>query len=155
VVALKRIQPRQVNHEESRRRFLREAEVTAQLEHPGIVPVHGLVHDADGQPSYAMRFVQGESLKDACDRYHGSASTPPTEPDALARAGSPSLARPAQSQAQRRLAFRQLLNHFVATCNAVAYAHSKGIIHRDLKPANILLGQFGETLVVDWGLAKV
>jgi serine/threonine protein kinase len=136
-VALKRIQPRHGHQEESRRRFLREAEITARLEHPGIVPVHGLVHDVDGQPCYAMRFVEGETLKEAGDRFHAP------EAHGLQRVGF------------APLRFRQLLNHFVAACNAVAYAHSKGIIHRDLKPANILLGRFGETLVVDWGLAKV
>src|SRR5207245_1652028 len=109
-------------------RFLREAEITARLEHPGIVPVHGLVRDADGQPAYAMRFVEGQTLKQAIDAYY---------------------------RAPERLGFRGLLGHFVAVCKAVAYAHSKGVIHRDLKPANVLLGRFGETLVVDWGLAKV
>jgi serine/threonine-protein kinase len=109
-------------------RFLREAEITARLEHPGIVPVHGLVHDAAGQPAYAMRFIEGETLKQAFDAYQ---------------------------RAPDRLGFRRLLGHFVAACKTVAYAHSKGIIHRDIKPANLLLGQFGETLVVDWGLAKV
>jgi serine/threonine-protein kinase len=127
-VALKRIQARYRKHAESRTRFLREAEVTGRLEHPGIVPVHDLQYDADGQPCYVMRFVEGETLKQAIERYHA---------------------------APGRLAFRQLLGHFVAACNAVAYAHSRGVLHRDLKPANILLGKFGETLVVDWGLAKV
>src|SRR5262249_31097966 len=129
-VALKRVRPDRLAESGSLHRFLREAEITARLEHPGIVPVYGLVPDADGQPAYAMRFVEGETLKEAIDRFHQ---------------GEPS---------ERRLAFRQLLGHFVAACNAVAYAHSRGVIHRDLKPANILLGKFGETLVVDWGLAK-
>jgi serine/threonine-protein kinase len=127
-VALKRIQPQHASRAANVQRFLREAEITARLEHPGIVPVYGLVRDADGQPAYAMRFVAGDTLKQAIARYH---------------------------QAPDPLPFRQLLGHFVAACNAVAYAHSRGVIHRDLKPANILLGQFGETLVVDWGLAKV
>jgi eukaryotic-like serine/threonine-protein kinase len=128
-VALKRLQDLHAGRAASVQRFLREAEITAHLEHPGIVPVYGLVHDADGRPAYAMRFVEGDSLRQAADRYHAA------PPD--------------------RLAFRQLLGHFVAACNAVAYAHSRGVLHRDLKPSNILLGQFGETLVVDWGLAKV
>jgi eukaryotic-like serine/threonine-protein kinase len=128
-VALKRIQPRHAGQADSIGRFLREAEITARLEHPGIIPVHGLVRDEAGQPAYAMRFVEGDTLKQAVDRYY---------------AGLPD-----------RLAFRQLLMHFLAACNAVAYAHSRGVIHRDLKPSNVLLGKFGETLVVDWGLAKV
>jgi tetratricopeptide (TPR) repeat protein len=127
-VALKRMQARLQGDAGSRQRFLREAEITGRLEHPGIVPVYDLQHDADGRPCYAMRFVEGETLKQACERYHAA----PT-----------------------RLAFRQLLQHFIAACNAVAYAHSRGVLHRDLKPSNILLGKFGETLVVDWGLAKV
>lgn len=127
VVALKRVRPDFVNDPANRERFLREAEITARLEHPGIVPVYGLVHDAAGQPAYAMRFVEGETLADAIQRYH---------------------------EAPNHLAFRQLLTHFVAVCQAVAYAHSHGVLHRDLKPGNILLGRFGETLVIDWGLAR-
>jgi serine/threonine-protein kinase len=129
-VAFKRIQARHVDDPDCRRRFLLEAEVTGRLEHPGIVPVYGLVQDAEGRPGYAMRFVEGESLKAAIDRFHKPKPPPP----------APTL--------------RQLLNRFVAVCNAVAYAHSRGIVHRDLKPGNIMLGKYGETLIVDWGLAK-
>jgi tRNA A-37 threonylcarbamoyl transferase component Bud32 len=129
-VALKRIQEGHADDAEHRRRFLREAEITARLEHPGIVPVHDLIDGGDGRPGYAMRFIQGETLADAIERYH---TAPPAE------AG------------ERRLALRQLLNRFVAVCNTVAYAHSRGILHRDLKPANIMLGKYGETLVVDLG----
>jgi tRNA A-37 threonylcarbamoyl transferase component Bud32 len=132
-VALKKLQAQHAANAESRRRFLLEAEITARLEHPGIVPVHGLVQDEHGLPCYAMRFIQGESLKEAIERFYGS---PPADPGV------------------RRLQFRQLLVRFVEICNAVAYAHSRGILHRDIKPANIMLGKFGETLLVDWGLAK-
>jgi serine/threonine-protein kinase len=129
-VALKRMQAHLADDPGSRARFLREAEVTARLEHPGIVPVYGLVQGDDGRPCYAMRFIEGQSLREAIEEYHrGSAATD-------------------------GLALRRLLGQFVAVCNAVAYAHSRGILHRDLKPANILLGKYGETLVVDWGLAK-
>src|SRR5437764_1305020 len=90
--------------------------------------------DAAGRPFYAMRLVKGESLKEAVEHFHASGG-----------AGDPR---------RWNLELRQLLGRFVAVCNAVAYAHSRGVIHRDLKPANILLGPYGETLVVDWGLAK-
>jgi serine/threonine protein kinase len=83
-----------------------------------------------------MRFIEGESLKDAIDRFH--------------RADQ----QPGRDAGERALALRELLGRFVAVCNTVAYAHSRGIIHRDLKPANIMLGKYGETLVVDWGLAR-
>jgi serine/threonine protein kinase len=134
-VALKRIQDRWRDHAESRRRFLREAEITASLAHPGVVPVYDLEYDAEGQPRYAMRFIEGESLADALERYHGASAA-------------------AWADARRGLELRQLLARFVAVCNTIAYAHSCGVIHRDLKPANVMLGRFGETLVVDWGLAK-
>jgi serine/threonine-protein kinase len=134
-VALKRIESAHALDAEHRQRFLREAEITARLEHPGVVPVHGLVHDADGLPSYAMRFIQGESLQEALEHFHAA--------DGLKRDPS-----------ERSLAFRQLLSRFLVVCNTIAYAHSRGVIHRDLKPANIMLGPYGETLVVDWGLAK-
>jgi serine/threonine protein kinase len=142
-VALKRIQPAQNHAPERRRRFLREAELTSRLEHPGIVPVYGLGRDAGGRSCYAMRLIRGESLREAIDRCH---SSPPAE-----RTDSPRRDRPRASSA---FELRQLLTRFVGVCNAVAYAHSAGVVHRDLKPSNIMLGPYGETLVVDWGLAK-
>src|SRR5262249_51126355 len=106
-----------------------------RLEHPGIVPVYGLGQYADGRPFYAMRFIHGDDLKEAIRRFHKAES-------------------PTRDPGERRLALRQLLGRFVDACNAVAYAHSRGVLHRDLKPGNIMLGKYGETLVVDWGLAK-
>jgi WD40 repeat protein/tRNA A-37 threonylcarbamoyl transferase component Bud32 len=134
-VALKRLQRHQARDAGSRGRFLREAELTSQLEHPGVVPVYGLGQAADGSPVYAMRFIRGETFQEAVERFH-QADQPGREPG------------------ERSLAFRQLLSRFVSVCNTVAYAHSRGVLHRDLKPSNILLGPYGETLVVDWGLAK-
>jgi tetratricopeptide (TPR) repeat protein/tRNA A-37 threonylcarbamoyl transferase component Bud32 len=134
-VALKRIRAERVSDEDSRRRFLLEAEITSKLEHPGVVPVYGLVQGTGGDPCYAMRFIQGDSLKDAIEHFHAAD-------------------RPGRDPGERSLALRQLLGRFVAVCNTIAYAHSRGIIHRDLKPANVMLGKYGETLVVDWGLAK-
>jgi formylglycine-generating enzyme required for sulfatase activity/tRNA A-37 threonylcarbamoyl transferase component Bud32 len=134
-VALKEIQERHADNAESRARFLLEAEVTGGLEHPGIVPVYGLGTYADGRPFYAMRFVRGDNLQHAVERFHRDRDTLPA--------------------GERALRQRQLLGRFVDVCNAVAYAHSRGVLHRDLKPGNVMLGQYGETLVVDWGLAKV
>src|SRR5881398_3124991 len=110
-VALKRMQPPGADDPEQRRRFLAEAEVTAQLEHPGIVPVYGLVQDEDGQPSYAMRFIEGESLREGIGRFHKAE-------------------QPARDAGERSLALRQLLSRFLTVCNTVAYAHSRGILHR-------------------------
>ena len=134
-VALKEIQEQHADEPDSRARFLLEAEITGGLEHPGIVPVYGLGTYADGRPYYAMRFIRGDSLKDAIERFHQAE-------------------RPGRQPSERSLRLRDLLGRFVDVCNAVAYAHSRGILHRDLKPGNIMLGQYGETLVVDWGLAK-
>lgn len=128
-VALKEILPR-ADHAENRARFVLEAEITGGLEHPGIVPVYGLGQYADGRPFYAMRFIAGESLRKAIQRFHE------------------------QKKPFTSLEFRSLLGRFVAMCQAVAFAHSRGVLHRDLKPDNVMLGKFGETLVVDWGLAK-
>src|SRR5205823_7428506 len=88
---------------------------------------------ADGRPFYVMRFTRGESLSTAIGRFHNGTPAPPGE---------------------RALELRKLLARFVAVCNAVAYAHNKGVLHRDLKPDNVMLGTYGETLLVDWGLAK-
>jgi serine/threonine-protein kinase len=134
-VALKEIQGRYAFDPDSRARFLLEAEVTGALEHPGIVPVYSLGHYADGRPYYAMRFIKGETLKEAIERFHANADLK-------------------REPGKYTLALRELLGRFVAVCNAVGYAHSRGFIHRDIKPANAMLGSYGETLVVDWGLAK-
>lgn len=135
-VAVKRIRERHADDQVSRARFVLEAEVTGGLEHPGIVPVYALGRDADGRPYYAMRFVRGESLADVVRGFHDPKK-------AEARPGD------------RAVEFHKLLSRFVEVCNTVAYAHSRGVIHRDIKPGNIMLGQYGETLLLDWGLAKV
>ncbi len=121
---------------DSQTRFLREAEITGQLEHPGVVPVYGLGTYSDGRPFYAMRFVEGSNLRVAIREFHRD------RPLHMALSGD------------REIAFRGLLNRLISVCNTIEYAHSRGVLHRDLKPDNILIGAFGETLVVDWGLAK-
>jgi eukaryotic-like serine/threonine-protein kinase len=134
-VALKELQAKLAYDTVSQTRFLQEAEVTGRLEHPGVVPVYGLGRYADGRPYYAMRFIEGETLKIAIEKFHGGDAT-------------------ARSPGDPQLVFRRLLRSIIDTCNAVAYAHSRGVVHRDLKPENIMLGRFGETLVLDWGMAK-
>jgi serine/threonine protein kinase len=106
-------------------RFLREARVTGALEHPGIVPVYELGRRADGTLYYTMSVVHGRTMAQAI-----------TECRVLSD----------------RLA---LVNHFSGLCQAIAYAHSRGVVHRDIKPDNVMIGEFGETVVLDWGMAKV
>jgi serine/threonine-protein kinase len=130
-VALKEILPKHADSDEARQRFLMEAEITGSLEHPGIVPVYGLGQYGDGRPFYAMRFIRGDNLQSAIDEFHTSPLTD-----------------------GRELRFRHLLGRFIDVCNAIEYAHNRCVLHRDLKPGNIMLGKYGETLVVDWGLAK-
>ena len=105
-------------------RFLREALITARLEHPGIVPVHEAGRWPDGTPFYAMKLVAGRPLRDLI--------------------------------AERRTLDERigLLHHVIAVADAIAYAHGRSIIHRDLKPSNVIVGDYGETVVIDWGLAK-
>ena len=116
-------------------RFEREAQVTGKLNHPGIVPVHAM-NSSDGQPCYVMRFVDGPTLQLRIEQLF-------SKNDA------------ASAEVYAGLEMRQLLQSFVALCNIVAYAHDHGIVHRDIKPANIILGPFGETMLMDWGLAKI
>jgi serine/threonine protein kinase len=162
-VALKRLQTLHASNPNSRIRFLREAALTSRLEHPNIVPVHSMGHDADGCPFYAMRFIQGQTLQEAIEQFH--AADRPGQAVGERHLGLRQLLsrlvavcnaidRLGRAVGERHLGLRQLLSRLVAVCNTIAYAHSKGIVHRDIKPANIMLGDFGETLVLDWGLAK-
>lgn len=133
-VALKEIKPETTTHPEVWQRFLKEAQIAGQLEHPNIVPVYELARrPEDDQPFYTMRLVRGETLRDRIRDYHERKRGGIADPLELPR----------------------LLTAFVSICNAISFAHSKGVIHRDLKPENVVLGAFGEVLVLDWGLAKL
>ncbi len=134
-VALKDIKPQHARNPELQARFVREAEITGRLEHPGVVPVYGLGRYPDGRPFYAMRFIQGTSLGESIREFHRD------------QQGGP-------RRSERNLQMRNLMRRFVDVCHTIEYAHSRGILHRDIKPDNIMLGGFGETLVVDWGLAR-
>jgi len=115
-------------------RFLREAKITGQLEHPNIVPVYEIGKHEDDSVYYTMRFIRGLTLADKLREIR--------KDESLDRKG--------------KLGARiTLLDRFLDVCDAISYAHSKGVIHRDLKPENIMLGEYGETLVLDWGLARV
>ncbi len=165
-VALKRILPAHEDNLNSRARFVFEAEVTGSLEHPGIVPVYGLGTYGDGQPYYAMRFIRGESLTHAIRRFHrgneallGGTIPQTTKADTGKRSVNHKRDRkevkPALGRDFYGREFRLLLRRLIDTCNAMHYAHERGVLHRDLKPDNVMLGQYGETLIVDWGLAKL
>jgi eukaryotic-like serine/threonine-protein kinase len=133
-VAVKEIQPELAKSLDIRERFLREAEITGRLEHPGVVPIYALGRDEQQRPFYAMRLVRGVNLHDAIEAFHAQFNT---------------------NRRWQSLEFKKLLRRLLSVYETIEYAHSRGVIHRDLKPQNVLLGPFGETLVVDWGLAKV
>ena len=133
-VALKELRPETATNPSLRARFLNEARITSQLEHPGIVPVYEVGRwPEDEHPFYTMRFVKGRTLTEAIKEYHNKRI-----------AGS-----------LQSIELLTLLNAFVTVCQTIAYAHDRGIIHRDLKGQNVILGNFGEVVVLDWGLAKV
>lgn len=133
-VALKRVDAGQARRTpEVAHLLLEEAQITGQLEHPGIVPVHELGASEDGKPYYSMRFIHGRNLQSAVEAYH----------------------KEAKARGPDEVAHLRLLQVFLNLCQTVAYAHSRGVLHRDLKPENVMVGEYGETLLVDWGLAKV
>jgi tetratricopeptide (TPR) repeat protein len=125
-LAVKVLRPELRGELDAVRRFLEEAQVIGQLQHPGIVPVHAIGQLPDGRPYFAMKLVQGRTLAELLDERSAPAHDLP-----------------------------RFLVIFQQVCQAVAYAHSRGVIHRDLKPANVMVGAFAEVQVMDWGLAKV
>ncbi|MSP27055.1 MAG: serine/threonine protein kinase [Methylococcales bacterium] len=129
-VAIKELLDKAENNAQLEKSFIHEAKITGKLEHPGIIPVYHLGYREDGRAYYVMRYVKGETLEQQLDKCQQSAAA---------------------------LAFHkrmELLNTLIDTCDTLAYAHSKGVIHRDLKPSNIISGKFGETIILDWGLAQ-
>jgi len=131
-VALKVMHPAAMESKGARQRFLLEARILGRLEHPNIVPIHVLKRDAEGKPFYTMKKVQGRDLHQIL-----------------------SAIRNGDRDTAKQFPLGRLLQVLQRVCDAVGYTHSKGIVHRDLKPANIMVGEFGEVLVMDWGLAKI
>ena len=127
-IAMKRMLPAAASDTRRRARFVEEAQVTAQLEHPNIVPVYELAKDAEGNVYYTMKLLKGRSLADILD---------------------------AVRDGKERSDLSELLHMFLHVCDGIGFAHSRGVLHRDLKPDNIMAGDFGEVLVMDWGLAKI
>jgi len=134
-VAIKTLHDKATGNREVLRRFFNEMQITAQLEHPNVVPIYGLVVAADGSIGYSMKVVKGKTLKDLLAEtrsFYDRSQPPDAAHDLNAR-----------------------LHTFLMVCDAMAYAHNKGIIHRDLKPANIMLGAYNEVYVMDWGIARL
>ena len=149
LVALKRIRTEMAHDPEMKRRFLAEVELTADLEHPGVIPIYDQSVDSNGREFYVMRLIHGEgtgTLRQAIQAFHSM--DPKTNPPGNNTLGSRSW------NSGKRQAFRSLIESVWVITDTVAHAHSRGIAHRDLKPSNILVGPFGETLIADWGLAK-
>ena len=129
-VAVKEIREDLVDSHRLQRRLDQEALITGNLEHPGIIPIYDRGTLTNGAPYYAMRWVEGTTLSDVIRSYHQG------------------------RLADRKSALRGLVSRVVDVCNTIEYAHSRQVIHRDIKPANVLVGEYGETIVGDWGLAK-
>ncbi|MFT3765091.1 MAG: serine/threonine-protein kinase [Minicystis sp.] len=136
VVAMKLLHAEHAARSHVRRRFLVEAQITAQLQHPGIVAVYDRGELPDGRIWYTMKEVRGRTLGAVIDDLHaaGTAEAFVTTPSGWT--------------------FRRVVDAFARIAQAIAYAHSRGLVHRDLKPENLMVGEFGEVLVMDWGLAR-
>lgn len=131
-VALKVLRKEMLDRKDLVERFLEEAQITGQLEHPNIVPVHEIGVDGRGNLYFTMKLVEGEELSSIIKRL-----------------------KKKDPSAERAYPMSRLIDVFIKVCEGVAFAHSRGVIHRDLKPANIMVGRFGEVQIMDWGVAKI
>lgn len=136
-LAQKIIHPKMLKHDSVLSRFIEEAQIGAQLQHPNIVPVHELGRLADGRLYFTMSEIRGRPFGELIDSVHEASTNNQWE------------------TTQAGWSFRRLIAAFHKVCSAISYAHAKGVLHRDLKPENIMVGEYGEVLVVDWGIAKV
>ena len=123
------IDPDSKNNHETH--FLREAQITGQLEHPNIIPVYAVSWNKHGIPYYTMKHVHGDTLSECIESYHRDNTKHTIQ------------------------SLRPLLDIFVNVCRAISYAHSRGVIHRDIKPSNIVIGSYGEVMVIDWGRGSI
>ena len=163
-LAVKVMRPQIADSEEHRLRFLEEAQVTGQLEHPNIVPIHELGKDAEGNLYFTMKLVKGRSLGQIIEEMKEGRGSALQSREPLEGAEKNSALETGQAElgigepavrTQATYSLPDLLNIFLKVCDGIAFAHSKGVIHRDLKPDNIMVGEFGEVQIMDWGLAKV
>ena len=136
-LAMKIIHQKMLTKHNVTARFIEEAQIGAQLQHPNIVPIHEMGRLDDGRLYFTMKEVRGRPFGEAIDEVHQA------------------IVNDRWRITSSGWSFRRLVDAFNDVCKAVAYAHSKGVLHRDLKPENIMLGEYGEVLVVDWGIAKV
>ena len=136
-VAQKILLPEHLDNSVTQMRFLEEGQIAAQLDHPNIIPIYDVGQIQGNRPYFTMPVIHGETFQNIINHVHG-----------LSVNGQ-------WAHTQEEWSFRRLIQCFTQACEAVAYAHNKGVIHRDLKPANVMIGEQGQTFVVDWGLAKV
>ncbi|MBL4885844.1 MAG: protein kinase, partial [Planctomycetaceae bacterium] len=134
-VAIKFVRKRRRNNPLDVQRFRIEAEITSRLDHPGVAPVHGFGYTDNGVPFYAMRMVEGQTLQQRIEAFHSQIKKEP-------------------HTGEQSVEFRKLLSSFVSVCNTIEYTHNRGIVNCDIKPGNIMMGKYGETVVLDWGCAK-
>jgi serine/threonine protein kinase len=123
---------RQELSREALARFVEEAQITAQLEHPNVMPMHDLGVDPEGHAYFSMKLIRGQSLESIIEKRQAG-----------------------DTQTLAEFGLRRLLDVFLHVCQAMEYAHSRAVVHRDLKPGNVMVGDFGEVLVMDWGVAKL
>jgi serine/threonine protein kinase len=139
-VVLKFIKGKHSKRRDCNEQFRLEAEITARLDHPGVVSVYGFGRTPDGRLCYAMRFIQGDTLDVEITKAHA----PKKDGNSIAQSFF---------HRDRIIELRKMLGEFISVCQTIAYANNRGILHRDIKPDNIMIGKYGDTLVVDWGLA--